>query len=198
MITDNDGLTDTATFTVQVANVAPSVGMLPDASLNAGGAYTAAGSFADPGADRWTATVDWGDGSGPGQAALSGHDFSLVHVYGTAGVYTVTVTIADDDTSGSVTNTVTVNAVTPVLAPALALVDQLVASRKISRDVGNVLKAELGAAQQLINRGKNAAASLLLKATVIELDLLVRLRVVSAADVAPLRSLLTQVIGTLR
>jgi len=198
MITDNDGLTDTATFTVQVANVAPSVGTLPDASLNAGGAYTAAGSFADPGADSWTATVDWGDGSGPAQAALSGHDFSLVHVYGTAGVYTVTVTIADDDTSGSVTNTVTVNAVTPVLAPAIALVDQLVASRKISRDVGNVLKAELAAAQQLINRGKNAAASLLLKATVIELDLLVRLRVVSAADVAPLRSLLTQVIGTLR
>jgi hypothetical protein len=84
------------------------------------------------------------------------------------------------------------------LAPAIALVDQLVANRKISRDVGNVLKAELAAAQQLISRGKNAVASLLLKATVIELDLLVRLRVVPAADVAPLRNLLTQVIGTLR
>ena len=198
LVTDNDGLIDTATFTVDVANVAPVVGALPNASLNAGGAYTAAGSFADPGADTWTGTVNWGDGSSPSQSALSGHDFSVVHVYGTAGTYTVTVTIADDDTASSVTNTVTVNAVSPVLASAIALVDQLVASRKISRDLGNVLKAELAAAQALINRGKNAAASLLLKATVIEIDLLVRLRVVSAVNVAPLRSLLTQVIATLR
>ncbi|HLA72999.1 MAG TPA: DNA/RNA non-specific endonuclease [Steroidobacteraceae bacterium] len=198
LVTDNDGLTDTATFTVDVANVAPVVGALPNATLNAGGAYTAAGSFVDPGADNWTATVNWGDGSSPSQSALGGHDFSLVHVYGTAGTYIVAVTIADDDTSSSVTNTVTVNAVSPVLAPAIALVDQLVASRKISRDVGKVLKAELAAAQALINRGKNAAASLLLKATVIEIDLLVRLRVVAAADVAPLRNLLTQIIGTLR
>ena len=61
-----------------------------------------------------------------------------------------------------------------------------------------MLKAELAAAQVLIDRGKNAAAALLLKAVVVELDLLVRLRQVSAADVAPLRTLLTQVISTLR
>ncbi|MEO8062018.1 MAG: DNA/RNA non-specific endonuclease [Pseudomonadota bacterium] len=198
LITDNDGLIDTETFTVVVANVAPTPGVLPDASLNAGGAYTAAGSFTDPGADSWTATVDWGDGSAPAQAALSDRNFSLAHVYGTAGTFRVTVTIADDDSSASVSNTVTVIAPTPLLAPAIALVDQLVATRKISRDLGNVLKAELAAAQELINRGKNAAAVLLMKATVIELDLLVRLRVMSATDVAPLRAALVQVIGSLR
>ena len=104
------------------------------------------------------------------------------------GTFTVTVTISDDDTSTTVTNTVTVTAPTPVLAPAIALVDQLVAARKIPRDFGNVLKAELAAAQGLIDRGKNATATMLLKAVVLELDLLVRLRQVSAADVAPLRT----------
>jgi DNA/RNA endonuclease G (NUC1) len=198
LITDNDGFTDTATFTVQVANVVPAIGALPNFSLDAGGAYTAAGTFTDPGADAWTATVDWGDGTSPSQAALSGREFSLVHVYDMAGTFTVTVTIFDDDGNASVSNTVTVTAPTPALAPAIAQVDQLVVTRKISRDVGRVLKAELGAAQALIDRGRNAAASLLLRATVIEIDLLVRLRVVAAADVAPLRSQLTQVIASLR
>jgi DNA/RNA endonuclease G (NUC1) len=198
LVTDNDGLIDTATLSVAVANVAPTVGTLANASLSVGGAYTAAGSFADPGADSWVATVDWGDGSTPSQAALSGRNFSLVHVYGTAGVFTVTVTITDDDSSASVTNTVTVTAPAPALAAAIAQVDQLVAAHKIPRDVGIVLKAELAAAQELINRGKNAAAIVLLKATVVELDLLVRLRTVSAADIAPLRAMLTQVAGSLR
>jgi hypothetical protein len=38
----------------------------------------------------------------------------------------------------------------------------------------------------------------ILKALVVQIDLLVRLRVVSAADVAPLRSTLVQVIQGLR
>ena len=107
-VTDNDGLTDTASVTVTVANVAPAIGAIPDASVQSGAAYTVAGSFADPGADTWTATVDFGDGSAPAQAMLMGRDFSLVHVYETAGTFTVTVTIADDDTSSSTTHTVTV------------------------------------------------------------------------------------------
>ena len=48
-----------------------------------------------------------------------------------------------------------------------------------------MLKAEVIAAQMLIDRGNNPAATLLLKALVTEIDLLVRLRVVKAADVAP-------------
>ena len=68
-VTDNDGLTDTATLTVTVANVAPVMAPIAAASLFAGGTYTASGTFTDPGADSWTATVDWGDGSAPSQAA---------------------------------------------------------------------------------------------------------------------------------
>jgi PKD repeat protein len=198
LTTDNDGLIDTATFTVTVSNVAPVIGAIPDASVNAGAAYTAAGGFADPGADSWIATVDWGDGTAASQAALSGQQFSLAHVYSTAGTFTLTVTIADDDASSSVTSKVTVVAPGAVLVPALGLIDQLVAGGTISRSLGSVLRAEITAAQDLLNRGKSAAAAVLLKATVAELDLLVRLRVLSTGDAAPLRSVLMQIIGSLR
>ena len=196
-VTDNDGLTATATLNVTVINVAPVVGAIPAASLDAGGAHTVAGSFTDPGADAWTATVDWGDGSSPGQAMLSGHDFSLVHVYPAAGTFTVTVTIADDDAVGSTTQTVTVNAVSSpgaVLDPAYPLIDQLVASRKISRDFGNFLKAQVREAQNQLNRGNTNAAVMMLRVLVGEVDLLVRFRQISATDAAPLRTLFTQVI----
>ena len=57
--------------------------------------------------------------------------------------------------------------------------------------------AGVTSAQRLVVRGNNPAAVLVLKALVIEIDLLVRFRVVSAADMAPLRSLLVQSIAVL-
>ena len=69
-VTDNDGLTDTATFTVNVTNVAPVVGAVPDATLNVGATYTAAGTFTDPGADAWTATVELGRWQRAGSGAV--------------------------------------------------------------------------------------------------------------------------------
>ncbi len=197
-VTDNDGLTDTATLSVAVANVAPDLGTFADATLQAGDAYTVAGVFTDPGSDPWTATVDWGDGSTASHAMLTSRSFSLVHVYTAAGTYTVTVTVADDDTQTSSTHLVTVTAPPPALSQANALIDQLVANRKISRDFGNLLKAQVATAQGFIDKGKNAAATATLKIVVLELDLLVQLRQLTAADVAPLRGLLTQVIATLR
>ncbi|HYJ39766.1 MAG TPA: DNA/RNA non-specific endonuclease [Steroidobacteraceae bacterium] len=196
-VTDNDGLTDSATFMVNVTNVAPVVGAVPDGELNVGATYTATGSFTDPGADAWTATVNWGDGSALEQVALSGRSFSLTHIYMAAGTYTVSIDIVDDDAAGSDAHTVTVAQPAPGLAEALPLIDQLIASRKMPRAVGLVLKAEIIAAQVLIGRGNAPAATGLLRAIVAEIDFLVRLRVVNAGDVAPLRSLLVGVIGTL-
>ena len=72
---------------------------MPNATLNVGATYTATGSFSDPGADAWTATVNWGDGSAPEVVPLSGRSFSLTHIYTAGGTYTVTIDIADDDTS---------------------------------------------------------------------------------------------------
>ena len=196
-VTDNDGLTDTATFAITVTNVAPTVGAVADATVNVGVAYTASGTFADPGADSWTATVDWGDGTAPSTASLATRSFSLTHTYAAAGAFTVTVTIADDDTSSSDAHTVIVAQPAPGLAAALPLIDQLVAARKISPAVGTLFKAQVIAAQRLIARGNNPPAVVLLKALVVQIDLLVRLRQVTAADVAPLRTVLTQTIQQL-
>jgi DNA/RNA endonuclease G (NUC1) len=199
--TDNDGLTGTATLSVTVDNVAPELGDFDDATLEAGDAYTVEGTFADPGADAWIATVDWGDGSAPSQAMLTGRSFSLVHVYAGAGTFPVTVTIADDDSQTSTVHTVTVTPPPPPPGPDLSaafpLIDQLVAHRKISRDFGNLMKAQVGEAQGFIGRGKNASASSALRIVVLELDLLVQFRQMTAADAAPLRNLLTQVIAQL-
>jgi DNA/RNA endonuclease G (NUC1) len=196
-VTDNDGLTGSKTFVVNVRNVAPIVGAVANGTANAGATYVATGSFVDPGADTWTATVNWGDSSAPQVVPLSGRSFSLSHVYTAGGTYTVRIDIADDDTSTSATHTVTVAQPLPGLAAALPLIDQLVASGKMTRAVGLVFKGEILAAQALIGRGNKPAATALLGATVAEIDLLVRLRVLKATDVAPLRSLLLQAIGSL-
>jgi DNA/RNA endonuclease G (NUC1) len=195
IVTDNDGLTDSTTFTVNVTNVAPVVGPVPNGALNVGATYTAAGAFSDPGADAWTATVNWGDGSASETVPLSSRNFSLTHIYTAGGTYTVTIDIADDDTSTSGMHTVTVAQPAPGLAAALPLIDRLVATGKMPRSVGTLMKAEVIAAQVLIGRGNQPAANAILRALVVQIDLLVRLRVVKAADMAPLRTLLVQAMG---
>lgn len=196
-VTDNDGLTDTASVSVAVVNFVPQLSSIPDGRVLTGGTYTVNGTFTDPGADTWTVTVDWGDGSTPSRANLSARAFSLSHVYATVGAFTATVTVADDDATSSATHVVTVEAPPPLLAPALALVDQLVATGRISRDVGNVLKAQIAAAQELLDRGRPALAKTVLRAVVVQIDLLVRLRVLTAVDAAPLRAFLVQAIASI-
>jgi DNA/RNA endonuclease G (NUC1) len=197
-ITDNDGLTDTATMVVNVTNVVPVVNTVPNASVNVGVAYTVSGTFQDPGADAWTATVNWGDGSAPSSVALGGRSFTLTHTYATADLYTVTVTIADDDSSAASTHSVTVVQPTTGLAEAIRMIDQLVAERRITRAVGTCLKATVVVAQKLIAKGNNRAAKTVLKALVSEIDFLVRIRMIRAADVAPLRALLISTYQSLR
>lgn len=89
---------------VQVENVAPTVTLagLPVDPVGVGSlaaAVTGTVTFTDPGTgDTHTATVNWGDGGGP--QALAGDQsspFTIGHTYGAAGIYTVTVTVTDDD-----------------------------------------------------------------------------------------------------
>jgi DNA/RNA endonuclease G (NUC1) len=195
--TDNDGLTDSATVAVTVTNVAPVVAALPNATLNVGETYVAAGNFTDPGADHWTATAHWGDGSAAEVVPLTGRSFSLTHVFTAGGTYTVTVDIADDHTSASTSNTVTVTQAAPTLGRAIPLIDQLMAAGKLPRIFGVIFKSEVITAQILIGRGNTPVAAQLLRTTVAEIDLLAHCHVVAAADLAPLRSLLVEVIGNL-
>jgi hypothetical protein len=97
-VEDDDGGEGSDTVQVTINNVAPSVDAGADTSANEGASWISSGSFTDPGADTWTATVDYGDGSGAQPLALAENKtFALEHTYADNGVYTVTVCVQDDD-----------------------------------------------------------------------------------------------------
>lgn len=102
-VTDNQGATGSTWATVTVLNVAPTVDAGPDASVLDGGLFESEGHFSDPGHDPWTATVDYGDGTGVAELDLDGNRFQLSHVYegNGSGPFEVTVTVSDDDDSGA-------------------------------------------------------------------------------------------------
>ena len=95
----SDGmLTDTDTSPITVRNVAPSVNAGSDQPVNEGSVVNIDGSFTDPGKDEWTATVDYGDGSGVQPLSLNpDKTFSPSHTYTEDGSYVVTITVEDDD-----------------------------------------------------------------------------------------------------
>ncbi len=109
-VTDNDGLTGSASTTATIANVAPAISTIAGATQFVGETYSASGSFTDPGSDTWTATVNYGDNTGTANLPLSGKNFSLSHVYNTVGTFTVTVTVNDGAQSASRTASVVVRA----------------------------------------------------------------------------------------
>jgi hypothetical protein len=95
-------------------NHAPSLDLSADGSANEGLAFTRVGSFTDPDANTWTATVDYGDSTGIQPLTLSNRNFSLHHAYPDNGLYTITVTVTDNyNGSGSDTLLVTVQNVPP-------------------------------------------------------------------------------------
>ncbi len=102
-VTDNDGGMGTDTMTVTVNNVAPSVGPItvaPVDPVSVGTAITATASFTDPGtADAHTAEWNWGDGTSAGTVTETSGSGSVTdsHTYATPGIYTVTLTVTDDD-----------------------------------------------------------------------------------------------------
>jgi len=197
IVTDIRGLADTAFSTATIGNVAPSIAAFAGAILLPGETYTASGSFSDPGADSWTATVDYGDGSGVATLGLTGKNFSLSHTYETAGTFTVAVRVSDDDATSSRTGSVTV--LTPLVAVqnAMALVDQLVADGKLSAGNGNSLSSKLDGARKQLEAGKPAAALEKLQGLLTALDDLVVNGKISAADAQPLRILVTRIIASI-
>ncbi len=83
---------------------------LSDATINEGDTFTANVSFTDPNfnATSWTATVDYGDGSGVQPLTLSGMNFSLNHQYKNEGISTITVSVTDN-LGGTGTDTAAIN-----------------------------------------------------------------------------------------
>jgi|GEM_PF-234217 len=101
----------------------PTVAAGPNATINTGATFTQSGSFSAPGLGPWTATVNYGDGTGVQPLTLNPNmAFALSHPYPTAGVYTVTVNVTDNFAgTGTGTLTVTVNAPVPLSVTTVSL-----------------------------------------------------------------------------
>lgn len=196
-VTDIRGLVDTAVATATVSNVAPSIGALAGATLLPGETYATSGAFTDPGADTWSATVDYGDGSGGTSLPLSGMTFALSHTYTTAGSFTVLVQVTDGQATSSAMQTVTVLSTIQGTERAMALVGRLLADGLIDRGNANSLAAKLDAAKKQIERGNLTPAMNQLEAFLNELDAMVRSGRLSAADAEGLRALVARVIASL-
>jgi PKD repeat protein len=196
-VTDSYGLTSTVTTTATISNVAPVIDPFAGAVLLPGEAYTSSGSFTDPGADSWTATVDYGDGSGVVALPLAGKTFSLSHVYASAGVFTVTVRVSDDDATSSRAQTVTVSTVGRGVTDALALLSQLVADGKIDQPNANPVREALEGALAKLADGKMDLVVSQLETALRHLDAAVTVGKISAADASPLRTQILRILQSL-
>lgn len=124
--------TSSASTTLKVNNVAPIVVIeSTTSSIDENGIVTLTGRFSDVGTlDTHTATVDWGDGTGPQSLTLNpDKTFSATYQYLDDGLfggspsngtsfdsYSIIVKVTDDDTGeGIATGTTRVNNVAPVL-----------------------------------------------------------------------------------
>ena len=122
-VTVNDGeLEGSSSAPLVVNNVAPTVDAGSEATILEGSVFDRTGSFTDPGADVWTATVGYGDGSGVQDplalTGKTGKDFTLSHVYADDGVYEIIVTVSDGVADPvSATASVVVNNVAPAFEP---------------------------------------------------------------------------------
>ena len=110
-VADEDGAATQNTFLITVDNVAPTAIAGSDQTLDQGQALSVNGSFTDPGLlDTHTVLWDFGDGT-----SITG-DLSPTHTYGANGVYTVTLTVTDNNGGAhSDTLSVTVNNVAPTI-----------------------------------------------------------------------------------
>ena len=102
--TDSLGASSEISFTLVVNNVGPVVEAGTNVTIHEGQSVSRSGFFTDPGADTWTAMVDYGLGDGPIALTLnSDKTFDLNCTYTIPGVYTVKVTIADDEGAADTT-----------------------------------------------------------------------------------------------
>lgn len=198
VVTDVLGLADTVVTTATVANVAPEISALPNAMLLPHETYQANGSFTDPGADSWSATVNYGDGSGNMALALNGKTFALAHTYSAAGTFTVTVAVSDDDVTATRNATVTVLSYAQALDQASALIEQLRTSGALNNGNANALQSKVDSAQASVAGGNHGAAANQLSALLNQLQAFVQSGKLTDAQAEGLRSLVSRTIASLR
>jgi hypothetical protein len=197
IVTDNMGVADTSFAAASIANVAPAVAPLAGATLLPGETYTANGSFTDPGADTWSATANYGDGSATETVILNGKSFTLAHTYIAQGTFTVTVRVADDDAISTRTQSVTVLAPAQALNQVSGMIGDLVAGAGLNGGNANSLSSKLAAAQSELAAGNTTAASNQLQALLNEIDAMTRSGRVSATAAQELATMVNRVIRSI-
>jgi len=89
-------LSDAKSFTITVTDVAPKVTLGSGATIIPGATLLQPDSFSSPSAGSFSATVDYGDGTGVLPLALTpSQTFTLSHAYAQPGTFTLTVDVKD-------------------------------------------------------------------------------------------------------
>ena len=146
----------------------------------------------DPDGDALTYAWDFGDGSTGGGVTVS-------HSYALEGMYPVRLTVTD--TRGLTAATVTTATITAAPAAqrierAIGLVQQLVASGRLSSPAGAALRNQLEAALRLAERDGVGLPGLL-GGVVQTIDALIRSGRLREVDAAPLQDLIARVLESL-
>jgi PKD repeat protein len=146
-VTDDSGNSDTDSCDITVSNVIPTIQPLGSFSVNEGSSLSVTVIASDPGSDDLTFTWDFGDGSSTVmyeyyndglnpeppyssitneiKTPLGSYPFSTTdsqsHTYGDDGIYTITLTVEDDDGGTStMSSNVLVNNVAPTITLLIA------------------------------------------------------------------------------
>lgn len=195
VVTDNDGLVDSVATSASVSDVGPTVQPFSGAVLLPGETYGATGTFTDPGVEPWTATVNYGDGSGTQALGLSGMSFTLSHTYSATGTFTTTVAVSDGVLTGSGTQTITVISTVGGVGSLTDLVNQLIASGALSDGNGNSLTSSLNAAGKQLADGKTTPAINQLQAFISKVNTMVKTGKLTPAQGQALVDLATRIIA---
>jgi PKD domain len=96
--TDKDGGTGMHTASLTATEIPITVSAGSSAMVQQATAFTRTGSVSDaPGDGPWTATVNYGDGTGSQPLSLTGQSFTLNHTFANAGTFTVSVSVTNQD-----------------------------------------------------------------------------------------------------
>lgn len=183
LVVSDGSLTDAAATTATITNVPPTVSAIAGATILESETFTSSGSFTDPGADTWTATVDYDDGSGVQPLPLSGTTFQLSHPYGVAGTFTVTVTVTDDDGGAGVGQaTVIVQSPQEATQDVSATIDDLATSGALLPGEATALSTTLQVAIDRLDGGNTIGATNQLSAFINQVEALVLAGRLTAAE----------------
>jgi hypothetical protein len=194
LVNDSRGRADTVLTTATVSNVAPVFAPAMGATIFPGDTWTGSGSFTDPGNDTFTATVNYGDGSGTSALPLTGKSFSLSHRYATSGSYTVTVSVSDGAATSTQTRTINVLTIDKAIPIMIAQIEELAAANRLPDGFAQSFTNKLEMVLAQVDRRPEQIVPLMAQMTAAgrQLDALVRAGLVSATTEGIVRTMIAR------